>query len=289
MTGMPSAHLYPRPGPRRWLTSASRGARAAARGARRRARRPLAGRGQRLHAPDAGVRDRVLLGRVWTRPGLDRRTRSLINLGMLTALGSGHELEVHVRGALTNGATETEIRETLLQAAVYCGVPAGIEAFRRADAVLASSAASAPARAERQPAPERSRVSEETIDNGRIRDEWVAAHGAWNDDWNDFLALDPGFFERYLQLAAHPWRHGALEPEGQGARAALGRRGRHPPLRPGRPPSPAPRPRARREPRRGHRDARADRDDGHPRLQRRRPDPARGARGSRAAARARAR
>lgn len=77
-------------------------------------------------------------GTVWTRPGLDRRTRSLINLGMLAALGKGQELEVHVRGALTNGATETEISETLLQAAVYCGVPAGIEAFRRADAVLAS-------------------------------------------------------------------------------------------------------------------------------------------------------
>jgi alkylhydroperoxidase/carboxymuconolactone decarboxylase family protein YurZ len=56
-------------------------------------------------------------------------------------------------------------------------------------------------------------VSEGTIDSGRIRDQWVAAHGAWNDDWNDFLALDPGFFERYLQLSAHPWRHGALEPK----------------------------------------------------------------------------
>jgi 4-carboxymuconolactone decarboxylase len=77
-------------------------------------------------------------GAIWTRPGLDRRTRSLINLGMLTALGKGHELEVHVRGALTNGVTETEIKEALLQAAVYCGVPAGIEAFRRADSVLAS-------------------------------------------------------------------------------------------------------------------------------------------------------
>ncbi|HZL54135.1 MAG TPA: 4-carboxymuconolactone decarboxylase [Solirubrobacteraceae bacterium] len=77
-------------------------------------------------------------GAIWTRPGLDRRTRSLINLGMLTALGKGHELEVHVRGALTNGVTETEIKETLLQAAVYCGVPAGIEAFRRADSVLAA-------------------------------------------------------------------------------------------------------------------------------------------------------
>jgi 4-carboxymuconolactone decarboxylase len=78
-------------------------------------------------------------GAIWTRPGLDRRTRSLINLGMLTALGKGHELEVHVRGALTNGVTEEEIKETLLQAAVYCGVPAGIEAFRRADSVLASA------------------------------------------------------------------------------------------------------------------------------------------------------
>jgi len=79
-------------------------------------------------------------GEVWTRPGLDRRTRSLINLGMLTALGSGHELEVHVRGALTNGATATEIQETLLQAAIYCGVPAAMEAFRRADAVLSEAA-----------------------------------------------------------------------------------------------------------------------------------------------------
>src|SRR5579859_635735 len=77
-------------------------------------------------------------GAVWARPGLDRRTRSLINLGMLTALGAGHELDVHLRGAITNGATKTEIRETLLQAAVYCGVPAAMEAFRRADAVLSS-------------------------------------------------------------------------------------------------------------------------------------------------------
>src|SRR5579863_9911193 len=79
-------------------------------------------------------------GGVWTRPGLDRRTRSLINLGMLTALGSGHELEVHVRGAITNGATASEIQETLLQAAIYCGVPAAMEAFRRADAVLSEAA-----------------------------------------------------------------------------------------------------------------------------------------------------
>ena len=75
-------------------------------------------------------------GAVWTREGLDRRTRSLLNLGMLTALGKSQELAAHVRGALTNGCTETEIQETLLQAAVYCGVPAGLEAFRTAEKAL---------------------------------------------------------------------------------------------------------------------------------------------------------
>jgi 4-carboxymuconolactone decarboxylase len=75
-------------------------------------------------------------GAVWTREGLDRRTRSLLNLGMLTALGKSQELGAHVRGALTNGCTEREIQEALLQAAVYCGVPAGLEAFRVAEKVL---------------------------------------------------------------------------------------------------------------------------------------------------------
>jgi 4-carboxymuconolactone decarboxylase len=76
-------------------------------------------------------------GTVWSRPGLDRRSRSLVNLGMLTALNRGHELGVHVRGALNNGVTPEEIREVLLQAAVYCGVPAGMEAFRIAEEALA--------------------------------------------------------------------------------------------------------------------------------------------------------
>jgi 4-carboxymuconolactone decarboxylase len=76
-------------------------------------------------------------GAVWSRPGLDRRTRSLVNLGMLTALNRRHELGVHVRGALTNGVTPEEIREVLLQAAIYCGVPAGMEAFRIAEETLA--------------------------------------------------------------------------------------------------------------------------------------------------------
>ena len=76
-------------------------------------------------------------GVVWSRPGLERRDRSLINLGMLTALNRSHELGVHVRGALTNGCTVSEIQETLLQAAIYCGVPAAMEAFRVAEEAIA--------------------------------------------------------------------------------------------------------------------------------------------------------
>jgi 4-carboxymuconolactone decarboxylase len=83
-------------------------------------------------------------GDVWTRPGLDRRTRSLINLGMLTALNRMHEFRVHVRGAVNNGCTVEEIRETLLQALVYCGAPAGLQSFREAEAVLDEIAAAAP-------------------------------------------------------------------------------------------------------------------------------------------------
>ncbi|MEH0108849.1 4-carboxymuconolactone decarboxylase [Tersicoccus sp. MR15.9] len=75
-------------------------------------------------------------GAVWTRDGLPRKTRSLINLAMLTALNRSHELGVHVRGALTNGATEAEIQEVLLQTAVYVGVPAALESFRIADGIL---------------------------------------------------------------------------------------------------------------------------------------------------------
>ncbi|MEV0161863.1 4-carboxymuconolactone decarboxylase [Nonomuraea fuscirosea] len=75
-------------------------------------------------------------GAVWTREGLDRRTRSLLNLAMLTALNRGHELSVHVRGAVANGVTETEIQEALLQTAIYAGVPAALEAFRIAERTL---------------------------------------------------------------------------------------------------------------------------------------------------------
>jgi len=69
---------------------------------------------------------------LWTRPGLDRRTRSIVNLAMLGALNRPHELKLHVKGALKNGLTKDEIKEILLQVAVYCGIPSGIDAFRNA-------------------------------------------------------------------------------------------------------------------------------------------------------------
>ncbi len=75
-------------------------------------------------------------GEVWGRPGLDRRTRSMINLAMLTALNRPHEIKLHVRGALRNGLTKDEIREVLLQTCIYCGVPAAIDAFRAAREVF---------------------------------------------------------------------------------------------------------------------------------------------------------
>lgn len=77
-------------------------------------------------------------GEVWGRPGLDRRTRSAINLAMLTALNRQHELKVHVRGALNNGLSRGEIEEILLQTAIYCGVPAALEATRSAREALAA-------------------------------------------------------------------------------------------------------------------------------------------------------
>ena len=69
-------------------------------------------------------------GDVWNRPGLERKQRSMINLAMLAALNRPHELKIHVRGALNNGLTKTEIQEVLLQVAIYCGVPAALDSFR---------------------------------------------------------------------------------------------------------------------------------------------------------------
>ena len=69
-------------------------------------------------------------GAVWGRPGLDRKTRSLLNLAMLTALNRPHEVKLHLRGALNNGCSKNDIMEVLLQATIYCGVPAAIDSFR---------------------------------------------------------------------------------------------------------------------------------------------------------------
>jgi 4-carboxymuconolactone decarboxylase len=80
-------------------------------------------------------------GAVWGRPGLDRRTRSLLNVAMLAALNRPNQLRGHLDGALRNGASAEEIREVLLQVAVYCGVPAALDAFRVAREVLAQAAA----------------------------------------------------------------------------------------------------------------------------------------------------
>jgi 4-carboxymuconolactone decarboxylase len=79
---------------------------------------------------------RCAWGEVWTRPGLDRRTRSCITVAMLVALNRTEELAMHLRAALTNGVTVEELKEVLLQTAVYCGVPAANTAFRVASEVL---------------------------------------------------------------------------------------------------------------------------------------------------------
>jgi 4-carboxymuconolactone decarboxylase len=76
-------------------------------------------------------------GACWTRPGLSRKTRSMLNLAMLTALNRPHELKMHIKGAIRNGVTKEEIREVLLQTAIYCGVPAGVDAFRTAKEAIA--------------------------------------------------------------------------------------------------------------------------------------------------------
>ncbi len=75
-------------------------------------------------------------GYAWSRPGLDRRSRSMINLAMLTALNRPAEIKLHVKGAVNNGLTADEILEILFQATVYCGIPAGLDAFKVANEVL---------------------------------------------------------------------------------------------------------------------------------------------------------
>lgn len=79
---------------------------------------------------------RYCWGEIWTRPGLSRRDRSIINLAMISALNRPHELRLHLRGALNNGLTKEEVREILLQVTIYCGVPAGVDSFRAAQEVF---------------------------------------------------------------------------------------------------------------------------------------------------------
>jgi 4-carboxymuconolactone decarboxylase len=76
-------------------------------------------------------------GAIWTREGLPRKTRSMLNLAMLATLNRPHELELHIRGAMRNGVTRDEIREVLLQVAIYAGIPAGVDSFRTARKVFA--------------------------------------------------------------------------------------------------------------------------------------------------------
>jgi len=75
-------------------------------------------------------------GETWGRPGLDRKTRSMLNLAMLAALNRPHEIKIHVRGAINNGLTKDQIKEVFMQVAIYCGVPAGVDCFRIAREVF---------------------------------------------------------------------------------------------------------------------------------------------------------
>ena len=75
-------------------------------------------------------------GAVWGREGLPKKTRSMLNLAMISALNRPHELKLHIKGALNNGVTREEIREVFLQVAIYCGVPAGVDSFRQAREVF---------------------------------------------------------------------------------------------------------------------------------------------------------
>jgi 4-carboxymuconolactone decarboxylase len=99
---------------------------------------------------------RYAWGEIWTRPGLPRKTRSLITLAMMVALNRGDEFRMHVRAALNNGVTRKEIKEVLLQTAIYCGVPAANSAFHIAEDALAGESAVETASRSRR---ERSRTS----------------------------------------------------------------------------------------------------------------------------------
>jgi 4-carboxymuconolactone decarboxylase len=79
---------------------------------------------------------RYCFGEVWTREGLPRAQRSMITIAMLIALGRPHEIRVHVKGAIANGVTKQEISEIIMHSAIYCGVPAAVDGYRQASAML---------------------------------------------------------------------------------------------------------------------------------------------------------
>ena len=89
-----------------------------------------------FNAPFVDMLNTYCWNDVWNRPGLPRKTRSMLNLAMLSALGRTHELKLHINGALNNGLSKEEIREVFLQVAIYCGVPAAVESFRSAKEVF---------------------------------------------------------------------------------------------------------------------------------------------------------
>ena len=89
-----------------------------------------------FNAPIRRLSEEFAYGALWTRPGIDRKTRSLVTLGMLTALNRPHEMAIHLEGAVNNGCTAEEIRETLTHTVAYCGFPAAIDALRAAEAFL---------------------------------------------------------------------------------------------------------------------------------------------------------
>ena len=89
-----------------------------------------------FNAPIRRLSEEFAYGSLWTRPGINRKTRSLVTLGMLTALNRPHEMGVHLEGAVNNGCTAEEIRETLTHTVAYCGFPAAIDALRAAETFL---------------------------------------------------------------------------------------------------------------------------------------------------------
>jgi len=89
-----------------------------------------------MMAPVQDIVTRICFGEIWQRPVLDLKTRSLLTLAMLTAMGRSHEIKIHVRGALANGCTREELRELFVHAFAYCGIPLMVDAMRACEEVL---------------------------------------------------------------------------------------------------------------------------------------------------------